>query len=597
MSALATVENVALALQFVRGDALVPAVSTSAIARLPERSRAAVLEKHGILMEFLTAQAASGPAGRTREFADLWCRTRSLVSGRPLACTTLYKWLAAWRKNGLAGLVDARTGNGRGVCWDDAAMAAIVQLYVAAHGDGENRLSAALCHDRMLPVCAAKGWRMPSVRVAQAYIHKRVDPKLKAAGRDPREFERMLPGVVRDWAQLAAGECWFADHMRFDVLIPMLRRDRTWGWYRPWLTMWLDARTWKPMGWLIRFDTPNGQAVMSAFIAGVREYGTPRVAYIDNGKDFRCERFSGGRARRVKPGERISDESAVGPLLSALGVQAQFALPYHPQSKCIEPFFKLVHMWFDKLWETYCGSEAKDRPGRWGRAGQTERLDGRAEEFATQKGFTLERFADAFNRWIMNDYLGRECPSESCKPYTVAEAFTRYRYPTSRPADADLSLLLTPSKAARVQGNGIWVAAHRGWYHATELLARVGASGRDIGRHIVYRWLEHDPSYIYVFDAITGRFLCLARPYAGDKIHPLAEPGSGDAKRLSGVMAERGRQRKAAREALRIFHAQTHELLLSVVKRNAEVAALDREALPAAKRLPAVNAAAWAAAQ
>jgi putative transposase len=134
---------------------------------------------------------------------------------------------------------------------------------------------------------------------------------------------------------------------------------------------------------------------MATLVRGIIAHGSPDVVYLDNGKDFRMRKFSGGRPRKDEG--NIVDEHRVKPLLETLGIRPTFANPYNAKAKPIEPWFKLFAEWFSKTWETYIGNKPERRPEHF------KELHGRAEEFA-RKGYTLESFRQAFNQWVTGDY-------------------------------------------------------------------------------------------------------------------------------------------------------------------------------------------------
>ena len=70
---------------------------------------------------------------------------------------------------------------------------------------------------------------------------------------------------------------------------------------------------------------------------------------MDNGKDYE------------KVG-RIDFSPECSGVLVRLGIQPQYCLPRHPQSKLIESWFGTVRKRFDCLWPSYCGPGPKDRP-------------------------------------------------------------------------------------------------------------------------------------------------------------------------------------------------------------------------------------------
>ncbi|MHC4984192.1 MAG: Mu transposase C-terminal domain-containing protein, partial [Planctomycetota bacterium] len=538
-------------------------------------------------LEALAHRPKSIPAGR---FPHDWCaawnarqRTAGPPAPRPIKRTTLLRWVKRYRTRGLAGLIDGRVHHGE-PAWSAEAMDFMVGMYC-----DENRPQLSIIYERAAAIAIAEGWEMPSLRTVQSHIQKKVDPKLLALGRDPKRFrDRCLPHVNRDWTKVPAMGCWVGDHRQLDLLLPReiyvaARKRNEWRWYRPWLTMFLDARSWMPVAWSMRFDAPDGNQVMSTFAAGVERHGKPETVYLDNGKDFRMYRFAGGRTRAPRKGERIVAERIVQPMLELLGVEVVWSLPYNAQAKIVEPWFRLMSERFDKTWATYCGNRTENRPER------LKKINGRAADFAAM-GYTIEAVSRAFDEWITGDYGLRESPSTAAKPLSAARAFQDLRRPdfvAVRPPAEDLAILLMPSKAVVVEANGIWCKPHGRYYWSDQLEDRRGCSGRDARRKVSYRWRDDDPSRIFVFDGRADKFLCTATPYIGEGIDPLADPETDEARRLAAQLALRRGIEKRARGRLRDLTNQARNLLLESQRRGAEALGLhDARMVDGDKSLP-----------
>lgn len=448
--------------------------------------------------------------------------------------STLLRWVARLRDEGIIGLLDASYCAPRASCsgqaWD-----MFCGLYLS-----EAQPSIPRLYERVGARAVDEAWAWPSEATIRRWVRQKLDPKLKALGRDPKVYrDRQLPHVERDWTKVSAMSCWIADHRQFDVLFPVLTRDKKgrdkWRWQRPWLTMFMDARSWMPVCWHIAYDSPTGNRVMECFIDGVIEHGKPGQVILDNGKDFRMYRFAGGRKRPARKGEGIVAETAVKPVLDLLGVTSHFTIPYNAKAKTIESFFSIIAEHFDKTWQTYAGRSAERRPER------LKKLRGREAELAAG-GLTVERFCEAFKAWVMTDYALRKSPSKAAGGMSPARAFAEMRpenYASQRPGIETLMLLMMPSVRVCVKANGIYVGTWGQYYWSDELEDRRGGSGRDQGRKVVYRYRLDDPSAIYVFDGQSDKFLCVATPYVGTGIHPLAEAGSKDAEDLAATMALR----------------------------------------------------------
>ncbi|HUX00073.1 MAG TPA: Mu transposase C-terminal domain-containing protein [Phycisphaerae bacterium] len=523
------------AFRVARGEIATPALADDALAGLTAGRRTRLYRKYQICQAYLAA-LANRPAGmHVNRFLGAWVDAfnASHRQAKPLAARTLQRWLARLRRDGIAGLLDPRGGYAP-AAWSPEAKELFIGMYL---DQARPRIPA--LYERMAAMAVGEGWEIPCLRTVQKFIAEVLDPKLKALGRDPKAYrDRCLPHVERDWSKVPAMGCWIADHRQHDVWLPRhmwneRRRRYEWRWYRPWLTAFLDGRSWMPVAWSISFDAPDGNRTMGTFVRGVIDHGQPEELYLDNGKDFRMHRLAGGRKRPPKPGETIVAEKHVKPLLEMLGVGSTFALPYNAKAKIIEPWFGLLAERFDKTWETYCGRRADLRPER------LKGYHGKAQDFHAG-GLTIEAFQTAFNAWATADYALRKSPSKAAGELSAARAFAELRradFVPQRPAVETLMLLLMPSVPVRVDANGIYVRAFGQHYWSDALEDRRCGSGRDLRRKVVYRYDGDDPSAIYVFDAGSDKFLCAATPYIGGAIDPLARPDSDEAERLAQAIA------------------------------------------------------------
>jgi len=552
------------------GDLAAPAVVDSPLAGLSRGQRGKIYKKFSLVERWLADLAAKPANVGASEWLDRWLAAQQAM-GHAVRRSALYDWQAKIAAGGIAALADRRGG----VAASDWSRPAL-QFIVGQYAD-QSRPSIKVCFERAEAVAASQGWTLPTLATIRRHVRRTIDPKLLTAGRDPRRFrDRCLPDMRRDWSRISAMELWVADHRQLDVWVPRRvlvdqlvkgrktgRKVAHWGWYRPWLTHYIDAATWMPIAWDIRFESPDANQVMSVFCRGVQVHGKPAHLYLDNGKDFRAKRFAGGRVNRSgKP----LDEKAITPILEMLDIAVTWAIPYNAKAKTIEPWFRLMSERFDKTFETYLGNKPERKPER------IKKMTGRAEHFY-QGGLSIDAVAEAFTRWCQDDFSHRECPVPCRKPLSTAEAFSQCRaegFIQQRPAEADLALLLMPSKRVVVSKNGIYVAHHDRLYWSDALLDRAAASGRDRRRQIVYRYRADDDSVIYVFDAETGKFLCNATPFTGDRTHPIAPPGSPEAQQVADAMELKNHVAKAIRRQGRELKKASFEVLLSAQRDGAE---------------------------
>ena len=532
----------------------IPALAGSPLAGISAAKRDGIARKYRAVQAYLVARE-NKPADMTlpkfeRVFVAAWnARHPDVKTSR----TTLLSHAKALREGGIAALMDNRDYHGPASispgAWDF-----LLGLYCS-----ENRHHIAAIYERAAALAEVEGWRLPSLRTVQRLIAGSSDPRIIALGRTPKLYrDRMLPTALRDWSQIPAMGLWVADHRLLDIWVPRRwydsakKRDRV-TWQRPWLTLYMDARSWKPTAHRIAWDSPNAQRVMATFIDGVSEHGCPEALYLDNGKDFRAHAFAGGRPRKGKgANEKLLRADRVGPLLEMLGVTAHWALPYNARAKTVERFFGIMAERFDKCWDTYCGNSPANTPE------QLKGLLGSAADY--EQVLSLETIQQAFDGWLIDDYCLRQSPAAACRGLSVNEAFAQLRdedFVRRVPPAEDLMLLCLPSRRQKVGPNGIFVTPFQRHYDC-EAFAPLRCSNK----RVTYRYNAADPSVVYVFDAESDTFIAAAGVYAGERLHPLAATGSDDAERLADVMAARNRQAREDTAELKRLKALAANVML-----------------------------------
>jgi hypothetical protein len=162
--------------------------------------------------------------------------------------------------------------------------------------------------------------------------------------------------IDRDYANLKPGECLVSDHAQVDVAV-LLPSGKV---CFPWVTAWRDFKSGKWLGWHHHSEPPNSDHIFQSFHRAVRDYGLPTDAYMDNGRDYRCRDFAGGRSHH-----RLSiDESRATTMLGLLGITPRFSLPRNAQAKTIERDFLKCKEWFSKHMPGYRGGNVQERPGK-----------------------------------------------------------------------------------------------------------------------------------------------------------------------------------------------------------------------------------------
>lgn len=164
--------------------------------------------------------------------------------------------------------------------------------------------------------------------------------------------------IKRDYSDILAGEVWVSDHAQIDVATSYIDNQGRMRYCFPWVTVWRDFKSGVWLGWIVRPDAPSSDPIFSAFYRAGTKYGIGSYAYLDNGKDYRCKAFSGGRTRV----NVTIDEANTRSLLGSLQIQTIFAWPYNAQSKPVERDFLRNKEWLSKNAAGYRGGNVVERP-------------------------------------------------------------------------------------------------------------------------------------------------------------------------------------------------------------------------------------------
>ena len=197
--------------------------------------------------------------------------------------------------------------------------------------------------------------------------------------------------IERDYSNILSGQIWVSDHAQMDVACT----DENGKVVFPWVTAWRDYKSGKWLGWSLHTESPNSDHIFQTFYFGARRYGLPNDVIIDNGKDYRCKDFAGGRQQNIKVDV---NQARTRTMLDELGVKVHYALPYNAQTKPIERDFLKIKELLTKHCIGYRGGNVVERP---------EVL---ADEIKQGKIMHFDDFKKIFNNFVIK-ILNRR-PSE-----------------------------------------------------------------------------------------------------------------------------------------------------------------------------------------
>lgn len=192
------------------------------------------------------------------------------------------------------------------------------------------------CYNRLADGYAkVNGIRLPAAKTMQRRMDREIDMLVKKAKRDGREaVRRSVPPMRRTVMDLHAMEAVNVDGHTFDVFV-----------------QWEDGRIGRPVAVGIQDvfsrktlahrigETENTVLTRLAFADLFRTYGIPKDAVMDNGRAFASKALTGGALTRFR--FKIKDTDATG-VLTALGINVHWTLPYRGSSKPIERAWKDV---------------------------------------------------------------------------------------------------------------------------------------------------------------------------------------------------------------------------------------------------------------
>jgi len=412
--------------------------------------------------------------------------------------TTIYGWDAAYRADGLIGLLDRRSKVERAAVEtvSDEAWRHFLSAYLTIH-----RRTVALCFQITAEQARERGWAWPSLRTIQLKVRRDLPPVHADFWRlgEKQWLRRYRPKLRRNYGDYRSGEWWVGDFKRLDVFCRKSADDPTI--VRPLLSAFTDLRSRMVMGWHLTLREIQ-DAVLLGFRAGVERHGPPRSVIIDNGKPYRATGVSGGRSqlerlpdgrRRYKLKRIIDDEDYVRSVFGGLHVAVHFSIPFNPDSKPIERWFRTLDLQFAATFASYCGGDQGDR-FRAAHKLATERPE--SCPTVAELGEALGRYVEAYHLTPHSgDGMGGLSP---------ARAFERFDpVPRAVLPDGALDvLLMRVSKPVKVTEYGV---RHNGVeYGQTD--PRLFEL---IGQQVTLRTHPDDASYVLVCD-LAGSPICRA---------------------------------------------------------------------------------------
>lgn len=417
---------------------------------------------------------------------------------------TIRRWESAYREKGLKGLMKplerADKGESRTICaW---AGDFLKHMYVGGQVGGIGGGNAKICQQSaaerlkeeaerlgenacdMCPYCAGSSVRSEMSRAERekfpecdkASGHGMIVPNNRYA---VNRYMAQIPQALKDFGRYGdrywaahhmqkarrdkptrVNECWFGDHHRFDLFV--LGEDGVP--FRPWLTAWTDACSGEFVGWMLTAEPSSDTIAESfcraaAYTRGSDIHGLPGAVYVDNGKDYRSERFEGGKVAYKGLGKlnaRFDPDGEGGDnaksLLQYFDVNMIRAQPYKAWSKTIERLFGVIEQRWIRELPGWCGDSPEERPQNLGIELSRLQKDG--------KMLTFEQFAEIWATKILPEYRAHR-GADGRSPGEIYASAERYPMPT--PNWDTLALMKSQAVQRKVETTGIRFQNQRYW--------------------------------------------------------------------------------------------------------------------------------------
>ena len=484
------------------------------------------------LKELLGKQRAcqEGLAIRTLNPTDIVEQLTGIAEDHGTTLRTLYRWMDAYAANGLPGIMRAMKRRDAGtrpsmcpaaynyayglymnqVKRTTATIYKKLEDFAKAQGasacrkcifcDGTASRRALMLTDEInhYPACTEPdktGMKIQACRQTLSRILAAIpedEKTLARRGKKAWKDDHMVMAMRAKPEQV--NEVWFGDHHQMDAFV----LDKNGHPLRPWLTMWYDAATGCPVGWVL-CENPNTQTIIEAFNRAVAHtkhspfYGVPRMVYVDNGKDYRSKLFETGEGV-IKERDLgfLNGSIATNSVLQLLNIQVTHALPYQGWAKPVERFFgTLEDIWIREV-PGWCGDSPSERPEDFSHHLRLAAESGRL--------WTMDQFYEYLRDTVFPEYIERPHQGyDGQKPIDLYKTLPRAR--DDQPSWDMLNVLRNNRVERRITQQGVRFQKETYWDDAMIGLA---------GQPVTVLYDEADMSTVGII--LEGRFLCEAEP-------------------------------------------------------------------------------------
>ncbi len=343
-----------------------------------------------------------------------------------IAKSSLYRWMDESPRGDPTKLIDKRGGYNRG----KSEVSEKYQKIFCGYYLRETKPSFDFCLRMTQLEANTNGDKIPGKKAFLNFvagIHPAIITRYREGEKAYKDKYENFMG--QDYISLHPNEVWVSDHHIWDVFVRIPDRKGGWKPVRLWGTYWIDKRTRKILSSYLRVEAPNSDIVLYSFKLAVEQFGIPENVLLDNGKDYKARDLF-----NQQDNDRLEST-----LASGLGIKTIFAIPYNAKAKLIERFFRTAESQFGKLFQSYAGSNAKQRPEN------LKKLD--IMEYPT-----IEEFIKLHNKYVYEIYNNSAHTGEGMDGKSPNEMYAKLPFTKRTASEKVLSLCLMRVKGKRKVG-------------------------------------------------------------------------------------------------------------------------------------------------
>lgn len=463
-------------------------LSGSAFMKAGEKARQTAVWRSALVSEF------QGSGLKVQDFVQAYnagaCCTTLHEKLGDVSVTTLYRWIADFKKHGSSG-VTPKYGMNRG-------------------GAGESLTDTERDNLAFFWLKSTQPSAMHAFRLMKENV-----PYSKCTYQTALRYLNSIPAVIRDFYRIGksrwenaylpfveqdidmyrAMDCIVSDHHCLDCVCMYQGKL-----IRPWITTFQDYRSGKVLGWCPTVK-PSSYSIIVAFYMAVLQYGVPKTALFDNGQDYHSKLLNGYRttAQQLLP-DGMTEEVEVEfqGIFNLIGTEVHFTRVYNGKSKGRqERYFRILGEYLAKDFGTYVGSDSRTRPEEaqlmWRGINGMEKRD----DIPDWSDFVVA--CNNMVQWINDKF---ECSGKGMEGKTRSEVFQKQLPPEGvrRISKEELAKALYFPEVRKCGRNGVKVNGVNYW--SEELIQFSGQQVR------IHASLVNDTT-IQVY-TLKGEFICEA---------------------------------------------------------------------------------------